>query len=359
MRAMVDRAFARKSGNVYKEPSFPKMNRLVKFLQGIIICRPDGLLRSPLIDFHDRYFQLEEVAEALVAFYTYRIISAMKRNGEQVANAARVALVSDFPILQVAANSQLLPPSVREKQATLLEEAKETVASFRASQKPGETGLMPENEAEDGWLETRVRAHKFLGCLKHFDKSLNVPHYGKKPRGEEKLQGEDGGHRDLEADHNTEDELRLNEDDENDHGEIRSPKIECILKLIYTIARKASAQTIIVFSNLPRFLDILEEAFRRDQMTDELEIKVSQFDGRGSTQDRILRSDSFRQQISHTVTLITPGAGGATLEAQHVIQVEPWWNAQMKAQAYKLVHRLGEDDTVQAWNIKGTNCLID
>ena len=90
------------------------------------------------------------------------------------------------------------------------------------------------------------------------------------------------------------------------------------------------------------------------QKLDELEIKYEYFDGSTSAPDREKAIQSFQNDETVKVFLISLKAGGVGLNltaADYVYIVDPWWNPAVEQQAIDRTHRIGQTKNIFAYRM--------
>jgi len=90
------------------------------------------------------------------------------------------------------------------------------------------------------------------------------------------------------------------------------------------------------------------------QKLEELGIKYEYFDGSTSAPDRERAIQSFQNDDSIRVFLISLKAGGVGLNltaADYVYIVDPWWNPAVEQQAIDRTHRIGQTKNIFAYRM--------
>ncbi len=113
----------------------------------------------------------------------------------------------------------------------------------------------------------------------------------------------------------------------------------------------AGGHKALVFSQFTSFLAIVKSRLNQEG------IKFEYLDGK--TQDRQQRVESFQNDPSISVFLLSLKAGGTGLNltaADYVFMLDPWWNPAVESQAIDRVHRIGQKNKVMAYKLiaKGT-----
>lgn len=105
----------------------------------------------------------------------------------------------------------------------------------------------------------------------------------------------------------------------------------------------ANGGKVLIFSQFVKFLHLLREELKRD------EIDHCYLDGQSN--DRGEQVKRFQEDASVKVFLISLKAGGYGLNltaADHVMLMDPWWNPAVEAQAIDRAHRMGQERIVTA-----------
>jgi len=100
-----------------------------------------------------------------------------------------------------------------------------------------------------------------------------------------------------------------------------------------------------------QFLGML--ALIKQKLT-ELDVKFEYFDGSTSAPDREKAIQSFQNDESVRVFLISLKAGGVGLNltaADYVYIVDPWWNPAVEQQAIDRTHRIGQTKNIFAYRM--------
>src|SRR5690349_6979826 len=108
-----------------------------------------------------------------------------------------------------------------------------------------------------------------------------------------------------------------------------------------------------------QFLGML--ALIREKLT-ELGIKFEYFDGSTSAPDREKAIQSFQNDETVRVFLISLKAGGVGLNltaADYVYIVDPWWNPAVEQQAIDRTHRIGQDKNIFAYRMICVDTIED
>ncbi len=130
-------------------------------------------------------------------------------------------------------------------------------------------------------------------------------------------------------------------------------KLEAFLELTKSVL--ANGHKILVFSQFVKFLSVVQEAFRKN------EIGYQYLDGSMTAKERESAVKAFRNGES-PVFLISLQAGGLGLnltEADYVIHLDSWWNPAVENQASDRAHRLGQNKKVTVYHLRTVNTIED
>lgn len=114
------------------------------------------------------------------------------------------------------------------------------------------------------------------------------------------------------------------------------------------ITENISDHKALVFSQFLGMLALIKEKL------DQLGVKYVYFDGSTSAPDREKAIQSFQNDTSVRVFLISLKAGGLGLNltaADYVYIVDPWWNPAVEQQAIDRTHRIGQDKNIFAYRM--------
>jgi non-specific serine/threonine protein kinase len=104
----------------------------------------------------------------------------------------------------------------------------------------------------------------------------------------------------------------------------------------------------LIFSQFLGMLALIRERLK------ELDVKFEYFDGSTSAQERERAIQSFQNDDSCRVFLISLKAGGVGLNltaADYVYIVDPWWNPAVEQQAIDRTHRIGQTKNIFAYRM--------
>ncbi len=119
-------------------------------------------------------------------------------------------------------------------------------------------------------------------------------------------------------------------------------------ELAREITENISDHKALVFSQFLGMLALIKEKL------DQLGVKYVYFDGSTSAPDREKAIQSFQNDTSIRVFLISLKAGGLGLNltaADYVYIVDPWWNPAVEQQAIDRTHRIGQDKNIFAYRM--------
>jgi non-specific serine/threonine protein kinase len=112
----------------------------------------------------------------------------------------------------------------------------------------------------------------------------------------------------------------------------------------------------LVFSQFLGMLALIREKL------DQLGVKYEYFDGSTSAPDREKAIQSFQNDETQRVFLISLKAGGVGLNltaADYVYIVDPWWNPAVEQQAIDRTHRIGQDKNIFAYRMICVDTIED
>jgi len=119
-------------------------------------------------------------------------------------------------------------------------------------------------------------------------------------------------------------------------------------ELAREITENISNHKALVFSQFLGMLALIKEKLK------ELDVKFEYFDGSTSAPDREKAIQSFQNDESVRVFLISLKAGGVGLNltaADYVYIVDPWWNPAVEQQAIDRTHRIGQTKNIFAYRM--------
>lgn len=119
------------------------------------------------------------------------------------------------------------------------------------------------------------------------------------------------------------------------------PKIEFLIGRLNELLE--AGHSALVFSQFTSFLDLVEEALRRET------IPYARLDGSTATGKRKALVEGFQKRGGASVFLLSLKAGGQGLnltKASYVFHLDPWWNPAVENQASDRAHRIGQEKKV-------------
>lgn len=119
-------------------------------------------------------------------------------------------------------------------------------------------------------------------------------------------------------------------------------------ELTREITENISNHKALVFSQFLGMLALIREKL------DQLGVKYEYFDGSTSAPNREIAIQSFQNDDSVRVFLISLKAGGVGLNltaADYVYIVDPWWNPAVEQQAIDRTHRIGQEKNIFAYRM--------
>jgi non-specific serine/threonine protein kinase len=123
-----------------------------------------------------------------------------------------------------------------------------------------------------------------------------------------------------------------------------SGKLDTLIESLTTL--RAEGHKVLVFSQFVSVLRIVEEEL------DKLGLRYVILEGK--TRDRTTPVDQFQSDPNIPFFLISLKAGGVGLNltaADYVIQIDPWWNPAVEAQASDRAHRIGQERPVFVYKL--------
>lgn len=134
-----------------------------------------------------------------------------------------------------------------------------------------------------------------------------------------------------------------------EHG-IISPKREVLLENVLDAV--ANNHKVLVFANFLTALDCVA--------TDLEENGIEYLHMTGATRDRQQLVETFQNEDTHKVFLMTLKTGGIGLNltaADYIFIFDPWWNIAAENQAIDRTHRIGQDKTVFSYKLITKNTI--
>lgn len=133
-------------------------------------------------------------------------------------------------------------------------------------------------------------------------------------------------------------------------GYLKSTKIERAVGMIKQFIKEG--HKILVFS---QFTSVFEELTKRLGQETIRPLVLT-----GNTRNRQLLVDSFQNDVTEKVFLISLKAGGTGLNltaADRVILLDDWWNPAVESQAFARAHRIGQSNEVEIYRLVCQNTV--
>lgn len=130
-----------------------------------------------------------------------------------------------------------------------------------------------------------------------------------------------------------------------------SSKMDACIEIVESIID--NQQSVLIFSSFTTVLELLEKELNQKR------IKYLKLTGENNKIQRKELVDTF-QNSDIPVFLISLKAGGTGLnltKAQAVIHYDPWWNLSAQNQATDRVHRIGQENNVEVFNLIMKNSI--
>ena len=127
-------------------------------------------------------------------------------------------------------------------------------------------------------------------------------------------------------------------------------------ELTREIAENISNHKALIFSQFLGMLALIKEKLN------EMGVKYEYFDGSSTIQEREKAINSFQNDDSCRVFVISLKAGGVGLNltaADYVYIVDPWWNPAVEQQAIDRTHRIGQTKNIFAYRMICTETVED
>jgi SNF2 family DNA or RNA helicase len=373
------KAFARKDASgAYCEPSRSKRNRLVKFLQAIVVSRPASLMKLKGMRKQYYDFELNEDDQAAVVFHTKKLVDSLKKRGgsdlylgDLSTNDGKTrAMYHAIRAQQHCANPCLIKDRVQSAEDRIRSQGRRLLDQFLA---------------QYSIQETKNQMEAFVDLITVLPPQIqNAPNesdVGEQPAGDleddpewvpgaanqanQDDESEDG------SEYETEHALSHPKEDRNawlarvkvmTDEELCTPKVIANLRLFQHIHDTWPDEKVVIFSKMLKYLDILDEAIKRDPACVRRKVTALRFDGTIDAAERNRVRHSFSNPKNNSPILITAGSGGAGMNltaGSKIIQCEPWWNGNDEDQSYSRCWRMGQTKEVDVWILRGQNSLVD
>ena len=136
------------------------------------------------------------------------------------------------------------------------------------------------------------------------------------------------------------------------YASIESAKLEALLELVSEL--KEEGHKVLIFSQFVEMLEIIRAELEVRQ------ISYSMITGKTGNREQLV--DQFQSDESITAFLLSLKAAGSGLNltaATYVILYDPWWNPAVEAQAIDRAHRIGQNNTVNAYRLIARDSIED
>jgi SNF2 family DNA or RNA helicase len=344
--------FERTFGNDSNRPLPAQFNILVKFLQAIVIARPNSVLRHKDVIIIDHPFRLSQTDEEEVYFQMILWYRAMQRLGYKKDTSAQETKEASQRTLQlvnraqVCAGHSLASDSLASREQRTRQHVAEAIKTFNERYDAAckqHTYTAPTEPSLTAYDERVRRIHRFLR-EKHIKVADIIPEAYRPTKKNPKTR---------------EEWLNFIPQLYNDNT-IWSARVKAIYNLIENLRKTHPKEKIVIFSKYLRFLDLLAEVFAH--MHDKP--SIYRFDGEQKPVRRQLTLFKFStaDENDFPIILVTTGAGGAGINlsaASIVIQCEGWWNINDERQAYFRVRRPEQEKEVTIYRLFAENSLVD
>jgi SNF2 family DNA or RNA helicase len=344
--------FERTFGNDSGSPLPAQFNILVKFLQAIVIARPNSVLQLKDATIIDHPFRLSEDDEDEVYFQMILWYRAMQRLGYKKDTSAQEAKDASQRALQlvnraqVCAGHSLASDSLVSREQRTRQQVEEAIKTFKERYDAAREQHAYEGPTEPSLItyDQRVRRTHTFFQEKLIKVAGIVPETYKPTKKNSKTR---------------EDWLKFVPQLYKD-GTIWSARVKAIYKLIENLRKTKPKEKIVIFSKYLKFLDLLAEVFAHM----ENQPSVYRFDGQlGPVRREITRfMFSKADEDDFSIMLVTAGAGGAGINlsaASIVIQCEVWWNMNDERQAWFRLRRPEQGKEVVIYRLFAENSLVD
>ncbi|KAF1955347.1 hypothetical protein CC80DRAFT_415789 [Byssothecium circinans] len=135
-----------------------------------------------------------------------------------------------------------------------------------------------------------------------------------------------------------------------------SAKVDRTLEILSEVKANDPTEKILIFSQFTTLLDLLEVPLS------ERRIKYQRYDGSMSINDRADAVNTFMDDPTETIFLISLKAGNAGLnlsKASQVILLDPFWNPFVEEQAVDRAHRMPQEREVKVHRVLVTETVED
>ncbi|KAG9552980.1 hypothetical protein KCU77_g7175, partial [Aureobasidium melanogenum] len=345
--------FERSFGHDNRRPATTRFDLLVKFLQAIVIARPNSVLQlkdATVIDYPFRLSQDDEDEVYFLMILWYRAIQRLKNQRKNLTKVQTKEMsqrvLSLVMTAQVCAGHPNLSDALAGDEKKTRKQVKDAMKAFK-------------ERYDAAWIEH--------GNEEPTEPSLAV--YDEKVRRAHALFQEDlikiagivpTAYKPTKKAPRTRDQWLKYVKNLYKDGDIWSARVQTIHDLVIDVRKKKPNEKIVIFSKYIKFLDLLAEVFAHM----EGEPSVYRFDGTQTPVRRELTRFMYTtaDEKEFCIMLVTAGAGGAGINlsaASVVIQCEGWWNMNEERQAWFRVRRPDQEKAVTIYRLFAENSLVD
>ncbi|HCR29916.1 MAG TPA: hypothetical protein DIV79_07870 [Opitutae bacterium] len=136
------------------------------------------------------------------------------------------------------------------------------------------------------------------------------------------------------------------------YADVGSAKLEAVIELVSDL--KDEGHKVLIFSQFVEMLEIIRTELNERQCR---HLMIT-----GKTVNREQLVDQFQDDDGITAFLLSLKAAGSGLNltaASYVILYDPWWNPAVEAQAIDRAHRIGQENTVNAYRLIARDSIED
>lgn len=347
------------------DPDGPKqtdLNLLTKFLMGIVVARPNSVLKLPKSTVFHRNFELGSAELDLVEYYMLLWYRAIKRRRQRLASETIQETSGDsgngMQILGLILKAQVFAGHLKiaEPSKEREQSIRSTVNRFRKYYAEQVTMTTKTSLESEVFIPDSIRSkHAFL-----MQENLNLPQSifderKKKSNNKRAWVSRFKPQALIKKRAEWLKKVKRLADEA-----VYSSRINAVLEVIMECGKTYKGERIVVFSKFLGFLDILNEALVRHPSKSE----VWRFDGTMSAEDRLVNKHAFNECKSDRpkIILVTPGAGGASVSleaASIVVQTEVWWSHNEELKAWSQVRGPAQQKEVKIYVVAAENSLVD
>ncbi|KAH0161685.1 hypothetical protein KCU67_g6235, partial [Aureobasidium melanogenum] len=344
--------FERTFGYDSRRPLATRFNVLVKFLQAIVIARPNSVLQLKGATVIDHPFRLSQEDEDEVYFLMilwYRAIQRLKKQrnlSKKQAKEMSQRVLSLVNTAQVCAGHPNLSDFLANNEKKTRKQVKEAIEAFKERYDAAweEHGNKEATEPSLAVYDEKIRRAHNLFQEELIKIAGIVPNAYKPTKKTPK----------------TRDQWLKYVKELYTDGNIWSGRVKAIYDLVIEVRKTKPNEKIVIFSKYMKFLDLLAEVFAHM----EGQPSVYRFDGTQSPVRRELTRFMYTtaDDKEFCIMLVTAGAGGAGINlsaASVVVQGEVWWNMNEERQAWFRVRRPDQEKAVTIYRLFAENSLVD